>query len=277
MSHSTSLPLAHLKRLTAVLEAADGSKTQKELIPLMRRSLSVGRASPPSEEVISDTIRAVQQRVKHRHDRQRKKEAEEARIAALEEQAVNTRARRRSSAAASDISTSASRRSNKVRKVEVTAQTRAEDKLAAALAELRVRNVNHTEEQRKLVAEEKKARAASKAAERKERKEKEAQEKKEQKEKTAAEREKEAELRESIRLANARGGLEAAAKKHSYEDEEREAQQRRKRIDNKLEILIDLETEALQAARGRKRAREAPDEESEEDKENIEPEGEWRV
>jgi hypothetical protein len=125
MSHPASVPLAHLKRLIAVVRTQDGSKTQKELLPLMRASLSVGRASPPSEDIIAETIRTVQQRVKHRHEKQRKKEAEETRIAALEAQAVNTRSRQRDSAAAPNTTTSASRRPKKVSKVEVTAQTRA--------------------------------------------------------------------------------------------------------------------------------------------------------
>jgi hypothetical protein len=277
MSHPASVPLAHLKRLIAVVRTQDGSKTQKELLPLMRASLSVGRASPPSEDIIAETIRTVQQRVKHRHEKQRKKEAEETRIAALEAQAVNTRSRQRDSAAAPNTTTSASRRPKKVSKVEVTAQTRAEDQLVAALAELRVRNAQHTNEQKKLIEEERKAKTASKAAERKERKEKEAREKKEKQEKTAKQRAEELELKDKLRDKRAKQSLEAAAEKHYYEKEQKEALKRAKRIDRKIEILLDLQTEVLKAARGQKRARDAEAEDSEEDKENIEPEGEWRV
>ena len=277
MPYAASVSVAHLKRITAVVEAEDGSKTQKELLPLMRASLPVGRASPPSEESIAETIRQVQQRVKHRRERQRKKEAEEAAIAEREAQAANTRLRQRSSTAAASTSTAARRQTKKAKTAEPAAQVRAEDKLVSALAELRARNVQHTKEHKKLVDEDRKAQAASKAAETKERKEKEAQEKKANKERTAKQRADELELTVKIRDQRARQSLEAAAKKHTYENEQKEALERAKRIDEKLEVLIDLETAALKAARGIKRARESTDDESEDDKENVEPESNWQV
>jgi len=277
MSSAASVPVAHLKRITAVVEAEDGARTQKELLPLMRASLPTGRASPPSEESIAETIRQVQQRVKHRHERERKREAAEAAIAEQAARAASTRARQRNSTAAAAISTPTRRQPKKAQRAEPLAQVRAEDRLVSALAELRARNAEHTKQQKTQADEDKKARAASKAVERKEKKEKEAQEKKENRERIAKQRADEQELSIRLRDHRARQSLEAAAKKHTYEEEQREAAARTKILEEKMEVLIDLETKAVRASLRSKRAREATDDESEEDKENVAPQSEWQV
>ena len=164
-----------------------------------------------------------------------------------------------------------------MRKVEATPQTRAQVKLYTALAELRVRNVQHTAQQQAAAIEERKARAESKRAERKERKAKEADAQQEKRERTAKQRADERELKDKIRDQRALQSLTAAARQRLYEQAQMAALERAERIDNKMEHLIDLQTERLEGKRGRKRGRETAPDESEEDKENVEPEGEWRV
>jgi hypothetical protein len=277
MSRTTVLSLTQLKRLTAFIDGQDGSQTQKQLLPLMCGALSIRGGLPPTEDSVAEAVQAIQLRVRHRHDKQRKREAEEARTAAMEAQAANTRSRRRNAAPAPDFTISVSRRRKSAQRVEATPQIRAEDKLYTALAELRVRNVQHTAEQRAAAIEERKARAESKKAERKERKAKEAEEQQEKRERTAKQRADERELKEKIRDQRALQSLTAAARQRLYEQAQMAALERAERIDNKMEHLIDLQTERLEGKRGRKRGREAAPDESEEDKENVEPEGEWQV
>jgi len=65
MPLSVDPPNATINKLTAFIAAQDGSETQQQLLPLMRNRLATGRASPPSEEVVSEIIRKVQGNVKH--------------------------------------------------------------------------------------------------------------------------------------------------------------------------------------------------------------------
>ena len=276
MSSIAPLPLAHLKRLTAFINARDGSQPVKELLPLMRAALSSGRASPPSETIISENIRAVQKRVKHRHERQRLREEAEAASAAAVAQAVSTRARQRSAAPASTSRAPASRQPKKVKQGESTAQIREEERLVAALAALRQRNVQFTAERAEAAKAARKAKADALSAERKQKKQQEVDEARAKRETLEQQRAEEQKLKVKIRDERALQSLTAAAKKHEYEQEQHEAMERAKRLDAKLEKVLDNVLEEQEQRRGQKRAREELSDESQENKENVEPQSEWQ-
>jgi len=277
MSSPALPPLAHLKRLTTFIAAQDGSQTWKQLLPLMRGPLTPGRGLAPSEDDIVAIVRAVQQRVKHRHENQRRREAEAANAAVLQQQAVSLRPRARNTAPAQNSNAPASSRPRKAKKAETTAQTQTEERLVSALAELRERNVQYTEARKQAEAEERKAKRATRDEERKASKAKEAAEKAAKKAEAAKMRSDELELKTKLRDQRALQALEAKAQKLNWEKIEFEAAERAKRIDAKIEKVLDHEIEKFEPERGQKRPREEADEEEEENKENIEPEGEWQL
>ena len=282
-SSTTSMPVspplstAHLKRLTAAIEAQDGSQTLKELLPQLCASLPVGRAAAPSVDALYSSIRTVGERVKHRLEKQRKHEAAEAAAAAAPTTAANTRLRQRNSATAPRPSTATTSHSRTAKTAAETAHSRAEGRLVEALSALRERNVQHTEKRRAEATEAKRQRAVDRKAERAERLAKEAEEKREKRERTVKQREDEQELKESLRKQRTQQSLEAAAKKHEYESAQLAAQERARRLDEKMELVADLQIEVLRENLRRIRQKRAREESDEEDKENNDPNNDWQV
>jgi len=158
-----------------------------------------------------------------------------------------------------------------------TPQLIAQEKLVKALAELRERNVQYTRDRKRMESEAKQERKAKRREERKAREEKGAAEKAEKRAAEEKKKDEEQELKIRIRDQRALQSLESAAKVMDLETLQKQAAERTERIDGKLEKLFDLELEARASRRGVKRARREEIVESEEDKENIEPDGEWQV
>ena len=83
--------------------------------------------------------------------------------------------------------------------------------------------------------------------------------------------------RTSYEIRRSSSHLSRRRKSTSTRQRRRRHWREQKELIKTVEILIDLETEVLKANRGQKRGREESPEEQEEDKENVEPEGEWQV
>lgn len=277
MSLPALLSLAQLKRLTNFVAGQDGSQTQKELLPLMCAQLSIRGGLPPTEKSVGEAIQAIQLRVRHRLETKRRREAEETSAAQQAVQAASARSTRRNTTQAVAQRSSTSRARTAAKKAAATPQTRAEDKLHAALAELRERSVQYTAAQKEKAAEQRKQQAADRKADRQQKKADEAAERKAERDRLVKQRADERELKEKMRDQRALQSLTAAARQRMYEEKQLAALDRQERIDGKFEHLLELETEALEAQLGPKRARRAVSAESEEDKENVEPDGEWSV
>jgi hypothetical protein len=266
-----------IKKITAFFAAQDGSETKKQLIPSLRAHLSTGRASAPTEDALSEVIRKLQDRVKRWNSKQHATEKTIAEYQALQERLASTRLTAARKATIEAESAPIIRAYKKRKQQKRTAQIVMEEKLVKVLAGLREKNKTWTEEREKVEAEQKEEKKAQKSEERKLREERAAAEKAERKAAEEKKKDEELELKTRIRDQRALQSLEAKAKVMDLETAQRRAAERAERIEGKLEKLLDLELQARANKHGGRRAMRDDAEESEEDKENIEPVSDWRL
>ena len=273
MSVSSQPTTATINRITAFIAVQDGSETAQQLLPSIRNRLATGRASPPAEEVILEMIRKVQANVKHWHEKESKKAKVEQQYAELQERMASSRmtASRKQQIQRDNIDIIHAYERRKV--VLKTPQIIAQEKLVSALAELREKNILHSRERKRMEAEAKQQRKDKRREEKQARKEKEAAEKADKRAAEEKKRDEEIELRGRIKDQRALQQLEAAAKVMDLERKEKLAADRHAKLEESLQILVDSEIAKRGLGRGQKRARREEIVESEEDKENIEPEG----
>lgn len=152
--------------------------------------------------------------------------------------------------------------------------TQAEERLVAALTALKEKNNVWAAEKEKVKQEDKERKGEQKKQEKKEKEEKKAAEKEEKQKAEQAKRDREAELKARQTDVRAMQSLDAKAKQLDLEKERQEEAARRKRIDVKLETLLDLFFDNEQH---KKRQRRDETVESDSDKENVRPEGQWQA
>ena len=274
MSVPNHTPLTLFRHVTDFIRAQNGSQTQKQLLPSLVEAVSRRTRAAHTEHDFSELIRKSQDSVRRFRSVVQRRKAAAAAYKAVKERLDNPRLKPETKAAIERDSAHIIRAGRRTPAPKQTTRGLAEERLVKALGELKEKNARWAAEAKQNEEEAKRRKREQKQEEKKAREEREAAEKEEKKKAEQERREREVELRTRQTDVRAMQVLDAKTKQMDLEKERKKEAERRERIDNKLEKVLDL----LIADRGgRKRKKREEADESESDKENVEPEGEWQV
>ena len=274
MSSLNSTPLVFFKRLVVFLNRQDGSQTLEQLLPSAVSFCSTDSTTPYTKEYISEVIRKSQNSVRRFRLRVEKRKRGIAAWEAVREQLANTRLNSAKRAKIERDNAAVIAAPHRPPAIKPTSHEQAEQRLVRALGELRARSAQRAAEAKRNEEEAKRRRKEERAAEKRERHAKAAAENERKKRDKQELKNREAELLVRQTDVRAQQALDAAARHQDLQKERIAEAQRRKAIDGKLQDVLDLMIVKLG---GRKRKRSEEADESDSDKENVEPEGEWQV
>ena len=267
-------PLVLFKHVTAFIREQTGSQTQKQLLPALTEYVSKRTRSQHTEHDVSELIRKSHDGVRRFRLKVQKRKTVKAQWEALQERLKSSRLTPTRRAAIERDNAHVIAAHRKAAALNQSSREQAEERLVQALGELKEKCEQWTAETERQKEEEKKRKKVQKQEERAAKEEKAAAEREEKKQVEQEKREREAELRARQTDVRAMQALDAKARQLNLEKERVEEAERRKRIDGKVENLLDL---LIAERQGKKRRKREEAEESESDKENQEPNGEWRV
>ena len=268
------LPLIVLTHITQYLASQDGSKTQKQLLPSLAEHISRRHSANNDVDSLSTIITKIQHEARRIRAVQKATAVAELHYSELQERLASTRLTAVRRAVIERENAGIIRAYNNRKILKTDKWTQVEERLVAALTALKERNNLWAAEKEKAKQEDKERKEEQKKQEKKEKEEKKAAEKEEKQKAEQAKRDREAELKARQTDVRAMQTLDAKAKQLDLEKERQEEAARRKRIDAKLETLLDL---FIDNAQHTKRQRRDETAESDSDKENVRPEGQWQA